>query len=165
MPEIRRCGRPTKSGKPCQTQLHGSVVSCRSHAADGDDELARWYGIGLEEGMRRGQQMAEWSAEYRKDRVEQLESKVAELTKKLEDALRYYDFDGDQVVEIDGRYAYRWGGSPPLEVGDRVVLPPNWFTTTVRGKGPFEGTVTGLGTTYRGELARVVRRAPGQPPS
>lgn len=109
--------------------------------------------------MRRGRETAEWSAQYNKQRVEQLERQVQELREKLDDASRYYEIHGDQVVEVNGRYAYRWNGSTPLQIGERVVLPANWLSGTIRDSGPFEGTVTGLGTTYQGQLSRIIRRA------
>lgn len=157
--DVRRCGRPTRSGTPCQALLHGFDVSCKSHAAEDDSELAKWYERGLHTGLRRGQEMAGWTAQHNVERVKELEHQVQELKQKLEDASRYYEIEGDQVVEVDGRYAYRWGGSPRLEIGELVVLPPNWLTTTVLGSGSFDGTVTGFGTTYQGQLSHIVRRA------
>lgn len=70
-----------------------------------------------------------------------------------------YELDGDQVVSV-GRYAYRWRGSPPLAVGERVLLPENWLSRKKDGPGNWIGVVTELGTTYTGTLAVVVDRAP-----
>lgn len=64
---------------------------------------------------------------------------------------RYYEFEGDQVVEVDG-YAYRWDGPTPLEVGELVMMPFGWSSS------PREGEVTALGTTYDGELSAIIRR-------
>lgn len=72
-----------------------------------------------------------------------------------------YELEGDQVVSV-GRYAYRWRGSPPLAVGDRVLLPENWLSRKKDGPGNWIGVITELGTTYPGALAFVVDRAPGQ---
>lgn len=73
---------------------------------------------------------------------------------------RIYSTGNDQIVEVDGRYAYRWPGDPELKVGDRVLLPENWASVFKHGPGPFSGTVTALGTTYRGELSQIMRRLP-----
>ncbi len=72
---------------------------------------------------------------------------------------RVFEVDGEQVVSV-GRYAYRWRGSPPLTVGDRVLLPENWLSRKKDGPGPWTGVITELGTTYTGMLAHVVDRAP-----
>lgn len=66
-----------------------------------------------------------------------------------------YGEPGNQLVEIDHKLAYRWGGDVPLEVGEKVVLPGNW----VRGNEPWTGEVTALGTTYDGPVVSVLRRA------
>jgi len=78
---------------------------------------------------------------------------------QLDNAQRYYEIGGDQVVEVDG-YAYRWRGNGVLKVGDQVLLPPNWLSRVKDGLGPFRGVVTKLGATYRGELSFIVGRAP-----
>jgi hypothetical protein len=69
-----------------------------------------------------------------------------------------YEVDGEQIVSV-GRYAYRWKGTPPLEVGDRVVLPENWFSRKKDGPGDWVGVVTELGSSYTGSIASVVDRA------
>jgi hypothetical protein len=71
---------------------------------------------------------------------------------------RVFAVDGEQVVSV-GRYAYRWRGSPPLAVGDRVLLPENWLSRKKDGPGHWVGVITELGTTYTGTLAHVVDRA------
>ena len=70
-----------------------------------------------------------------------------------------YEVGGDQVVSV-GRYAYRWRGVPPLEVGERVLLPENWLSRKKDGPGDWVGVVSALGTAYTGTLAFVVDRAP-----
>ncbi|MDX3003459.1 hypothetical protein PWY87_17360 [Kribbella solani] len=75
----------------------------------------------------------------------------------MDEQLRIYEVDGDQAVEV-GRYSYRWGGEPPLAVGDKVLLPENWLSALNDGPGPQTGTVTALGTRFRGQLSRIVRR-------
>lgn len=71
---------------------------------------------------------------------------------------RVSQVDGDQVVSV-GKYAYRWRGEPPLEVGDRVWLPENWLSRKKDGPGNWAGVVTELGSTYGGKIAFVVDRA------
>lgn len=72
-----------------------------------------------------------------------------------------YELSGDQVVSV-GRYAYRWRGAPPLEVGERVLLPENWLSRKKDGPGEWVGVVTELGSAYTGTLAFVVDRAPSE---
>lgn len=74
----------------------------------------------------------------------------------LEPPRRYYE-DGAQLVEV-GRYSYRWTQSPPLMVGDHVVLPENWLSKIKEGPGGTPGTVTALGSTYAGEHSTIVRK-------
>ncbi len=153
--EVRRCGRPTKAGTPCKAQLYGFDVVCKLHATPHDRELAEAYRRGREEGYEQG---SELSSRSMKGQVEWLERRVRELEALLDEAKRYYELGGDQVVEVDG-YAYRWRGEPALEVGDRVLLPENWLSRMKSGSGSFQGTVTKLGATFRGDLARIVGRA------
>jgi hypothetical protein len=82
-----------------------------------------------------------------------------EQEQRLDDAARFYEVGGDQVVEV-GRYSYRWRGTTPLQVGERVLLPENWRSRMKDGPGPQVGVVTALGSTYRGELSVLVGRAP-----
>ncbi|WP_171171869.1 hypothetical protein [Streptomyces sp. I05A-00742] len=111
---------------------------------------------GYREGYESGSERAASSSRFR---VEQLERRVKELEQKLDEAVRVYEMDGDQVVGVDG-YAYRWRGDEPLAVGDRVLLPENYVSSMKYGRGPFPGVVTELGTTYRGPLSFIIRRAP-----
>lgn len=151
--DVRLCGRPTRSGKPCRTRLAQLEFACAKHAGDHDRELAAAYQRGREEGYELGKKIGSNDA-----KVEWLERRVRELEQRLDDAERYYEFGGDQVIEV-GRYAYRWRGDTPLEVGDRVLLPQNWLSRMKDGPGPTEGVVTGLGATYRGELSFIIGRA------
>jgi hypothetical protein len=82
---------------------------------------------------------------------------VEELRERLDRGTRIHEIGGDQVVTV-GRYAYRWSGETPLEIGDRVLLPENYVSRVRHGPGPVEAIVTGLGTTYQGPLAFVLRR-------
>ncbi|WP_283136207.1 hypothetical protein [Rhizohabitans arisaemae] len=154
--DIRTCGRPTKSGKPCRVRLYGFDVACGVHATEHDRELAQAYGRGHNEGLRLGKE--KWSGEQR---IEWLEQRVKELEALLDEASRVYEVDGDQVVEV-GKYAYRWRGSMPLEVGDRVLLPENWLSRMKDGPGAYQDVVTKLGSTYRGEMSRILSRVSKQ---
>ncbi|MGI5165676.1 hypothetical protein ACQEU3_15070 [Spirillospora sp. CA-253888] len=101
------------------------------------------------------------TAQHERAELERLRKKVRELEERLADASRYYEVDGDQVVEV-GRYGYRWSGAEELKVGDRVLLPENYISRIKNGPGPVEGVVTKLGSTYRdGPLSRIIRRLPG----
>lgn len=153
----RRCGRPTRSGTPCRNPLFGHDLACATHATEQDRALADAYRKGYSEGLRQGYDMGKSGATSEIDR---LTRRVQDLQRQAEENARYYERDGDQVVEVGG-YGYRWSGSPPLEVGERVLLPENWLSAVQRGHGPFEGVVTALGSTYEGPLSRILRRAPG----
>ncbi len=120
--------------------------------------MAAAYQRGWSEGFHSGSKSGASGAQLK---IEWLERRVTDLEQKLDDSERYYEFGGDQVVEV-GRYAYRWRGSPPLTVGERVVLPSNWVSQLKAGPGAFEGVVTKLGATYRGELSFILRRAERQ---
>ncbi|MCY0951284.1 hypothetical protein [Streptomyces sp. H27-S2] len=152
----RTCGRPTRSGSPCKIRISGSDVACGTHATEQDKAVAEAHRRGWSEGYRSG---SESSTSFSKSRVERLEHRVKELEEQLDATRRVYQVDGHQVVEV-GRYSYRWRGSEPLEVGDRVLLPENYVSRMKDGPGPTAGVVSKLGTTYRGQLSDIVRRAP-----
>ncbi len=57
-----------------------------------------------------------------------------------------------------GKYAYLWEGAEPLVPGDRVLLPENWLSRTIHGPGPFEDTVTAVGSDYDGPMSRVIAK-------
>ncbi|MCH0573132.1 hypothetical protein I3F60_28465 [Streptomyces sp. MUM 136J] len=118
--------------------------------------MAEAHRRGWSEGYKSG---SESSANYSRSRIERLEQRVKELEEQLDDARRVYEIGGHQVVDIGG-YAYRWRGSTPLEVGDRVLLPENYVSRMKNGPGPTLGVVSKLGTTYRGALSDIVSRAP-----
>lgn len=68
---------------------------------------------------------------------------------------RFWTERGHQIVQC-GKFTYRWEGDGRgwLEVGDRVVLPANWFITH-----DHVAKVTAIGSTYPGVLVAVVSRA------
>ncbi len=152
----RTCGRPTRSGNPCKVRISGSDVACGTHATEQDKAVAEAHRRGWSEGYKSG---SESSSSFSRSRIERLEQRVKELEEQLDGAKRVYEIDGHQVVDVGG-YAYRWRGSTPLEVGDRVLLPENYVSRMKNGPGPTLGVVSKLGTTYRGPLADIVRRAP-----
>ncbi|PYC77336.1 hypothetical protein C7C46_19025 [Streptomyces tateyamensis] len=118
--------------------------------------MAEAHQRGWREGYEQGSKSGAASAKLK---IEWLERRVKELEQQLDDATRIYDLDGDQVVQV-GRYAYRWRGGEPLEVGDRVRIPENYVSRLKDGPGPTIGVVTALGTTYRGDLSVIIGRAP-----
>jgi hypothetical protein len=124
LPPMRRCGRPTRSGKPCQAVVYGFDLACSRHATDHDREVAKAYGRGHGDGFRDGHEMGATGAKLK---VEWLERRVKQLEQQLDDVPRYYQVGGHQVVEV-GRYSYRWRGVTPLQVGERVLLPENWLS-------------------------------------
>lgn len=156
VPAPRTCGRPTRSGSPCKNQINRFDFACGTHATEHDRELTKFYAQGYQEGYQRGRESGESGA---KSKVEWLERRVNDLEQRLDGATRIYEKDGCQVVTV-GKYAYRWSGQPPLEVGDRILLPANWLSELKSGPGPQVGVVTQLGTTYDGPLSRIIGRAP-----
>ncbi|MFE0690222.1 hypothetical protein ACFV0Z_18985 [Streptomyces xiamenensis] len=152
----RACGRPTRSGRPCKIRISGSDVACGTHATEQDKAVAEAHRRGWNEGFASGK---ESSARLSRSRVERLEQRVKELEEELDSSKRVYEIGGHQVVDVGG-YAYRWRGSTPLEVGDRVLLPENYVSRLKYGPGPTQGVVSKLGTTYRGPLSDIVSRAP-----
>lgn len=158
-PEIRTCGRPTRSGAPCKARIYGSDLACGIHLTPHERELAEAYKRGWNDGYK---QASESAQKVSSSQVEWLKRRIEELEQLLDEATRVYEIGGDQLVEV-GRYAYRWAGQPKLEVGERVLLPQNWVSKMTDGPGPTLGTVTRLGSTYQGEHARIVRRAPTEP--
>jgi hypothetical protein len=58
-----------------------------------------------------------------------------------------------QLVEINGKLGYAWGGDEFLKIGDLVILP------TKNDNGEWLGAVTGLGSRWPGEFKQVIRKA------
>lgn len=149
------CGRVTRSGNPCKNRISGSDVACGTHATEQDKAVAAAHRRGWNEGYKCG---SESGASFTASRIGRLEQRVKELEEQLDGAQRVYEVAGHQVVDV-GRYAYRWCGSEPLEVGDRVLLPENYVSRLHNGPGPTVGVVSKLGTTYRGPLSDILSRA------
>ncbi|MEU9200860.1 hypothetical protein [Streptomyces sp. NPDC048332] len=103
--------------------------------------------------------VSESSARFSKSHIERLEQRVKELEEQLDSTRRVHEVNGCQVVEVGG-YGYRWRGSEPLKVGDRVLLPENYVSRLKNDPGPTAGVVNKLGTTYRGSLSDIVGLAP-----
>jgi hypothetical protein len=152
------CGRPTKAGRPCKVQVHGSEVACGIHTTDQERAVSNAHRSGYQEGYEAGRKASVAASEIR---ISSLERQVEELRQRLDKETRIHEVGGDQIVDVGG-YAYRWRGETPLEIGDRVLLPENYVSRLKHGPGPLEGTVTGFGTTYQGPLAFVLRRLDGR---
>ncbi|MFI0418661.1 hypothetical protein [Spongiactinospora sp. 9N601] len=133
-------------------------MACKLHATENDRALTAARAEGWEAGLALGKQLGAGTARAEREELDRLRAKVKDLERMLEDVSRYYEFNGDQVVEVDG-YGYRWTGSDQLKVGDHVLLPENHVSRLRHGPGPFEGVVTRLGSTYRGSLSRIIRRS------
>ncbi|MFC7592200.1 hypothetical protein ACFQYP_57100 [Nonomuraea antimicrobica] len=130
-------------------------MACGIHITDHERALSEAYRRGWREGHSGGYDSGRSMA---RQEIERLQRRVTELEQHLDNAQRYYEINGDQVVEV-GKYAYRWRGHPPLKVGERVLLPENWVSQMAEGRGTFVGEVTRLGATYRGHLSAIVGRA------
>lgn len=157
--EIRTCGRPTRAGTPCKARISRFEVACRTHATEHDQDVAEAYRRGYDEGREFERQL---SAGADRAKIEWLERRIAQLEEQKDKEQRYYEIDGDQVVEVGG-YAYRWRGDEPLKVGDEVLLPENWVSRMKAGPGPTRGVVSKLGATHQGSLSFIVGRAPAEP--
>jgi len=150
------CARPTRTtGEPCKARrVSRFAPACHTHLTEREAESAEVarhaYTLGWNSGRESG---ARFAAEH----TQQLTQRVKELEAQLDAERHLYELEGDQLVEVDG-YAYRWSGPDRLAVGDRVVLPQNWISKLKHGPGPFAGQVTMLGTKYRGDIARILRR-------
>lgn len=134
------CRHLTKSGGKCKGDTSGGIA-CRVHATD-DDLL-------LNAALR-----ARWNSAF----MDGFEAGKESAASALQDELRMDDErrkfrhskGGDQIVVVNGRYTYKWSGAP-LQVGDRVVIPPNWLV----GRNQV-ATVTALGSSYDGDVASIV---------
>ncbi len=158
-----KCGRPTKSGKPCQNPLYGAAFrACGTHETPEDVAWREGYFAGLAKAREdAGRDREFWVAEGRRQEREAAKRREGEAERQSR--LRTATSDGQQIVEVDG-YAYRWAGEP-LGVGDRVMLPANWLSEVKHGKGPFLGTVTAIGSSYDGEMSAIVRKiSAAEPP-
>jgi hypothetical protein len=77
-----------------------------------------------------------------------------------EQPLRILTADGNQIVQVwigttgGIAYTYEWPGAEPLKVGDKVIVPGNWFRPD-----PSFAEVVGLGSDYEGPLAVLLGRA------
>ena len=141
------CGRPTKSGNPCKIRRDWPTSACTIHATDEDKAYRAAFMAGWKDGLKEGQKWGR--SEVRAEIANEERQRATEEAEKRNFRESY---NGRQVVEVDG-YAYTWAGNVPLELGDRVLLPSNWFKTV-----PFEGKVTRLGSSYVGDLATIMRK-------
>jgi hypothetical protein len=126
------------------------------HSTDIELATESGYSKGWSEGFHQGYAS---STKLQDQNLKRLEQRIKELEQQLDDKVRIYEVNGDQIVTVDG-YSYRWQGKEHLKVGDHVLLPENWLSRIKDGPGPTAGTVTALGTTYRGELSFIVSQIP-----
>lgn len=151
-----KCGRPTKSGKPCQNNIYGAAYrACGQHETPEDVAWREGYFAGATEAREQAARDREfWIAEGRRQQRSEADRRRAEAER--EKNFKTTTSRGEQIVQVD-RYAYRWGGEP-LKVGDRVLLPANWLSEVKHGKGPFPGTVTAIGSSYDGDMSAIIRK-------
>ncbi|ASO17844.1 hypothetical protein FHR81_005333 [Actinoalloteichus hoggarensis] len=83
--DVRTCGRPTRTGRPCRSRLHGYDVACGVHADEHDRALAAAYGRGWREGFSAG---ADSGSRSMKGVVDRLKHDLAEARRRLEDGRR-----------------------------------------------------------------------------
>jgi hypothetical protein len=142
------CGRPTKtSGAPCRNAINWPGRTCPLHETAED--------VAYREGWEAGRK---WQADSTVRWNEHDRERWIKEGRRLEAAerdFRTHTASRHQIVTCDGGYAYTWAGPDPLAVGDRVMLPANYVN-----RAPFEGTVTGIGSSYRGVLSAVLRKLP-----
>jgi hypothetical protein len=80
-------------------RLYGPELACRAHITDHERDITEAYQRGMGAGHRRGWENCQ---EFRRQEIEQLEARVRELERSLDDAQRYHQIDGNRVVEVDG---------------------------------------------------------------
>lgn len=157
-PEVTRtepplCGRTTKSGKPCANRLDRGAVACRIHADETDiavrDAFLRGWGQGWTAGCESGRSSAKMDEEFR----------LAREQREADERARFRERDQfGQLVVVDNdtgkALTYRWVGEKDLEIGEMVVVPPNWLVQRSR-----ICAVIAIGSSYDGELQNILRRA------
>lgn len=145
-----QCGRPTKNGTPCKNRTTVSFIiagygsgPCSTHAHEQDRDFSKAIHEAWSIGFSDGQES---------ERLMPSRPKTDPVRVATENKTRMTTASGAQIVCI-GNHAYLWNGPTPLEVGDRVILPPNWCFNFEQEK-----TVTSLGSTYTGAMVSIVRR-------
>lgn len=89
---------------------------------------------------------------YKDSELRNLRDKVTHLELRLKDTKRLRTHTGKQIFQC-GNHAYVWAGEGELEVGDKVMVPPNWLFNYST-----EREVTELGTFYEGLLTDVHKK-------
>ncbi|WP_157467795.1 hypothetical protein [Frankia sp. QA3] len=97
--EVRLCGRPTRSGKPCRMRLYGPEIACRTHLTEHERDVAEAYQRGMGDGHRCGWENGQ---ELGKQQVERLQRRIRELEGLLGRGTLRHETGGEQVVEVDG---------------------------------------------------------------
>lgn len=148
-----RCGKPTKSGRPCRNPTgltEGPYGACDIHADDEDwvrmsIHSAGWH-AGFKSGLKAGEEAGRIHAKF--------EAAQAERAARQAAAFRLRDERGAQLVTVSIRgLTYRWPDQPDLQIGDTVVIPGNWLV-----KEQQECTVAGLGSDFEGYIQNIVRK-------
>jgi hypothetical protein len=157
------CGAPTRSGEPCKNTLtrttrfdsRPSLSLCGVHASQ--EQKDQWahdvklWEAGRRVGVKSAMAVADNTLAHLRQRIAELEAANAAHEWVAKAKMR--DTDGAQLVTVDG-YAYRWTGSPDLQVGDYVKIPgPFWHPGTTR-----VGQVAKLGSVWDGEHVEILRR-------
>lgn len=141
-----RCCRPTKSKSECMNMGASRGFPCNLHMTDQDRTYLKFSNEKFLQGWKAGEKSGR-SSVLEEQRVAERD-KLSALNFRME-------VDGTQVVEVNN-YAYLWDGKGgPLKVGDKVMLPGGW------SRDAWTGTVSRLGSDYRGKFNFVLRRSNG----
>lgn len=146
-----QCQRTTRAGARCKHTITDYFSSaCSTHMTVEEKRKSAAALKLCEFGWNSAKEY--YSKEYergKKDALKELQESQALMS---DPALRLEDALGRQLIRLDA-YTYAWNGPEPLRVGDEVWRPPNWiFPMRTRA------TVTGLGSTYRGEIAEITQK-------
>jgi hypothetical protein len=140
--EIRRCGRPTQAGTPCQTLLGIRDMACERHADDRDREFSIHARAVWRTGYEMGRQIG-------RDEVNSAAQKAAR-DEHERNLFRTHE-NGQQIVTTAEGYAYTCRAGVALEIGDEVLLPANPFLAAHWSE------VASIGTSYEGRLVEIER--------
>lgn len=149
VPAVQPCGRPTLKASPCTRNAELFVPGCGQHATEEEIKLGRMLLRAWQGGFRAGGRQ---NTEHLREQITTLSNEVAIL--KASSDVRVED-GGDQLIEVDG-FAYRWPGSPRLQLDETVVLPSTPHSRRLGYPKEWPGKVTALGTRYTGTVMFAV---------